>query len=255
MSDRGARTHWLDSAIAPQRAGPSAVMRLPERNRLLGALPAEDYSRLLPDLKPVQLNTRQRLALPEEVLECVYFPRDAVVSMLVLMRDGKAVESAAVGNEGMVGLEVFLGNGLARDEIVVQFGGEALSMSAASFRRAVGRSGELQSLLHQYSLALLHQLARAAGCNQVHSVDERCARWLLTSQDRVGRDEFPVTHDVLAKILGVRRASVSVAAEAMQRGGLIQYRQGSVHIVDRRRLERVACEDYRLSKAAYDELY
>jgi CRP-like cAMP-binding protein len=101
----------------------------------------------------------------------------------------------------------------------------------------------------------MNQLARTAGCNRVHSVDERCARWLLATGDRVGRDEFPLTHEFLAKMLGVRRASVSQAAEALQRAGLIQYRQGWIHIVDRRRLETAACEDYRLSKAAYDQLY
>jgi CRP-like cAMP-binding protein len=128
-------------------------------------------------------------------------------------------------------------------------------MPAAVFRRAVGRSAALQTLLQHYSLALMNHLARTAGCNQVHSVDERCARWLLMSQDRVGRDYIPVTHDFLAKMLGVRRASVSQVAEGLQRGGLIHYRQGRIRIIDRRRLERVACEDYRLSKAAYDELY
>jgi CRP-like cAMP-binding protein len=221
----------------------------------LAALPAEDYATLLPQLRPVQLKARQRLALPDEPLDCVYFPRDSAVSMLVVMQDGKAVESAAVGNEGMLGLEIFLGDGLARDEIVVQIGGEALAMPAPAFRRAVGRSTALQGLLQNYSLALMNHLARTAGCNQVHSVDERCARWLLMSQDRVGRDDIPVTHDFLAKMLGVRRASVSQVAEALQRGGLIHYRQGWIHIADRRRLERMACEDYRLSKAAYDELY
>jgi CRP-like cAMP-binding protein len=101
----------------------------------------------------------------------------------------------------------------------------------------------------------MNQLARTAGCNRVHSVDQRCARWLLMSQDRVGRDQFPLTHEFLARMLGVRRASVSQAAEGLQRAGLIEYRQGWIHIVDRARLEQQACEDYRLSRAAYDQLY
>jgi CRP-like cAMP-binding protein len=254
MADPTARA-YLNGGLVLHASGPPPVIRLHERNRLLAALPAEDYATLLPQLRPVQLKARQRLALPDEPLDCVYFPRDSAVSMLVVMQDGKAVESAAVGNEGMLGLEIFLGNGLARDEIVVQIGGEALAMPAAVFRRAVGRSAALQTLLQHYSLALMNHLARTAGCNQVHSVDERCARWLLMSQDRVGRDHIPVTHDFLAKMLGVRRASVSQVAEGLQRGGLIHYRQGWIRIIDRRRLERVACEDYRLSKAAYDELY
>jgi CRP-like cAMP-binding protein len=119
----------------------------------------------------------------------------------------------------------------------------------------VARSLPLQHLLQRYALALMNQLARTAGCNRVHSVDERCARWLLMSQDRVGRDEFELTHEFLAKMLGVRRASVSQAAESLQRVGLIEYRQGWIHILDRTRLEGVACEDYRLTRVAYDQLY
>jgi CRP-like cAMP-binding protein len=209
----------------------------------------------VPDLQVVHLQARQQIALPEAPIHRIYFPHDAVVSMLVLMEDGKVVESAAVGNEGMIGLEVFLGDGQARDDLIVQIGGESAVMPADVFRRAVGRSLPLQTLLQRYSLALMNQLARTAGCNRVHSVDERCARWLLATGDRVGRDEFPLTHEFLAKMLGVRRASVSQAAEALQRAGLIQYRQGWIHLVDRRRLETAACEDYRLSKAAYDQLY
>lgn len=226
-----------------------------ERNRLLAVLPVDEFARLRPELEIVQLRARQHLALPEEALDRVYFPRDAVVSMIVLMDDGRSVESAAIGNEGLVGLEVFLGDGLARDEITVQIGGEALSMRSTAFRRVVAQSPGLQGLLQHYSLALMNQLARTAGCNRVHSVDERCARWLLMSQDRVGRDEFSLTHEFLAKMLGVRRASVSQAAEGLQRAGLIEYRQGWIHIVNRAQLERVACEDYRLSREAYDRLY
>jgi CRP-like cAMP-binding protein len=230
-------------------------MRVPERNHLLAALPADEYARLLPALESVQLQARQQLAAPDEPTERVYFPRDAVVSMLVLMEDGKVVESAGVGNEGMVGLEVFLGNGLGREDTVVQIGGNAASMHSAAFRTAVQQSLPLQTLLQHYSLALMNQLARTAGCNRVHTVDERCARWLLMSQDRVGRDSYPLTHEFLAKVLGVRRASVSQAAEGLQRAGLIEYRQGWIRILDRARLEGVACEDYRLSRAAYDQVY
>jgi CRP-like cAMP-binding protein len=230
-------------------------MRPPERNRLLAALPAQEYARLLPELDSVQLQARQQLTTLDEPTERLYFPRDAVVSMLVLMEDGKVVESAMVGNEGIVGLEVFLGNGLGREDIVVQIAGQSGSMRSTAFRTAVRQSIALQTLLQHYSLALMNQLARTAGCNRVHSVEERCARWLLMSQDRVGRDSFPLTHEFLAKVLGVRRASVSQTAEGLQRAGLIEYRQGWIRIVDRDGLEYVACEDYRLSRAAYDQLY
>jgi CRP-like cAMP-binding protein len=230
-------------------------MRAPERNRLLAALAAQEYARVLPDLDSVQLQARQQLTALDEPTERVYFPRDAVVSMLVLMEDGKVVESAMVGNEGIVGLEVFLGNGLGREDIVVQIGGMAGSMRSSAFRTAVRQSVALQTLLQHYSLALMNQLARTAGCNRVHSVEERCARWLLMSEDRVGRDSFPLTHEFLARVLGVRRASVSQTAESLQRAGIIEYRQGWIRILDRSGLESVACEDYRLSRGAYDQMY
>jgi CRP-like cAMP-binding protein len=230
-------------------------MRAPERNRLLAALPAQEYARVLPDLVSVQVQARQQLTALDEPTERVYFPRDSVVSMLVLMEDGKVVESAMVGNEGIVGLEVFLGNGLGREDIVVQIAGSAWAMRSSAFRTTVRQSVALQTLLQHYSLALMNQLARTAGCNRVHSVKTRCARWLLASQDRVGRDSFPLTHEFLAKVLGVRRASVSQTAESLQRSGFIEYRQGWIRIIDRDGLESVSCEDYRLSRAAYDQLY
>ncbi|HEV7662423.1 MAG TPA: Crp/Fnr family transcriptional regulator [Chloroflexota bacterium] len=216
---------------------------------------ADEFSQLRPVLETVQLQAHQHLALPEEPMERVYFPRDAVVSMIVLMDDGRSVECAAIGNEGLVGLEVFLGDGRTRDEVVVQISGEALSLHATDFRQAIRTSPRLQRLLQHYSLALMNQLARTAGCNRVHSVEERCARWLLMSLDRVGRSEFGLTHEFLAKMLGVRRASVSQTAEHLQRVGLIDYRQGWMRILDRAGLEDLACEDYRLSSEAYDQLY
>jgi CRP-like cAMP-binding protein len=231
------------------------VTESPERNRLLAALPSQEYARLLACVQPVDLKTGQQLAFPERPFERVYFPRGAVVSMLVLMEDNKTVEGAVIGNEGIVGLEIFLGDGLARNILLVQIGGEAVSMPAMTFRTVVGGSLPLQVLLQRYSLALMNQMVRTAACNRMHQVNERCARWLLMSRDRVGRDDFPLTHDFLARMLGVRRASVSEAAESLQRSGLIRYRQGRLQIVNGRGLEAAACEDYRLSKAGYDQMY
>jgi CRP-like cAMP-binding protein len=210
---------------------------------------------LLPELDRVHLNARQQLASRDQSTEQVYFPRDAMMSMLVLMEDGKTVESAAIGNEGIIGLEIFLGDGRAQDIVMVQIGGEAMCMPANSFRTSVAASHSLQTLLQRYSLALINQIVRTAGCNRVHSINERCARWLLMCRDRVGQNQFPLTHDFLARTLGVRRASVSEAAENLQRAGLIRYRQGRINILDGPGLERAACEDYRLSKAAYDRIY
>jgi CRP-like cAMP-binding protein len=207
------------------------------------------------ELVSVHLDAGQRLAFPEETIEHVYFPRDAVMSMLVSMGDGKTVESAAVGNEGILGLEVFLGSGIALEETLVQISGEAARMTAILFRSAVGRSAELQDVLQRFALGLMNQIARNAGCNRVHTVEERCARMLLMSRDQTGRDDFSLTHEFLAKMLGVRRASVSQAAENLQRADLIRYRQGRIHILDGDGLENAACEDYRLTRAVYDRLY
>lgn len=202
----------------------------------------------------VQLTTGQDLGSPGHGFARVYFPRRAVVSMLVLMDGNKSVESAVIGNEGIVGLEVFLGDGSPRDRLLVHVGGEAVSVKAATFVALIAGSPAWQELLQRYSVALMTQIARTAGCNQMHSVSERCARWLLMTLDRVGRDDFPMTHDFLASMLGIRRASVSEAAESLQERGLIQYRLGRIRIVDRTGLEAASCEDYRLSKAAYDQI-
>jgi CRP-like cAMP-binding protein len=203
----------------------------------------------------VRLDAKQVLAAPEEPVRYVYFPRDAVLSLVVPMEDGTAVEGAILGNEGVVGLQVFLGEGAAMEEIVVQVPGEAARMRANDFRVALASNCELQMLLHRYSLALMTQLARTAGCNRLHSVEKRVARSLLMCRDRAGRGTFPLTHECLASLLGVRRASVSVAAEALQNAGVIGYRRGTITIRDVERLEAASCEDYLLCRAGYDHVY
>jgi CRP-like cAMP-binding protein len=226
-----------------------------QQNRFLSALPSSQLAGIASQLDPVRLESKQVLAVPEETIRDIYFPVDTVVSLLVPMQEGKAVEGATVGNEGLVGLQAFLGGGAATEEIVVQIPGQAGRMHAADFRAALAHSFPLQTLLKQYTLALMNQLARTAGCNKVHPVEARCARWLLMCRDRVGRDTFPLTHESLASLLGVRRASVTETAGALQEAGIIHYHRGTLTILDPQRLEAAACEDYRLSKAAYDELY
>ncbi len=225
-----------------------------ERNRLLAALGPAEYARLEPHLHRVTLAHHERIASPGQPIETVYFPQDAVISMIVIMDDGKSIESAAIGNEGFVGLEQFLGDGVAHDKIVVQIAGSASALTAGEFRGSVRGSLPLQLLLQRYSLALMNQISRTAGCNQVHTVNERCARWLLMCRDRVGRDDFALTHEFLGTMLGVRRASVSEAAESMRGSGLISYRQGRVRILNVAGLKALACEDYVLSKAGYDHM-
>jgi len=236
------------------RTSPTATVGQ-EQNRLLASLPHSDYARLLPDLGEVRLDVKRVLALADEPMRHVYFPRDVVISLLVSMEDGSAVEGASVGNEGMVGLSVFLGNDAPTDEMVVQIAGTAAQIPVESFRKALERSSAMRAVLLHYTQALMSHLARAAGCNRAHSVQERSARWLLMTNDRLGRDSFRLTHESLAGLLGVRRASISEAAETLQRAGLVEYRAGWMTIVDRHGLEMAACEDYRLVRDAYARMY
>jgi hypothetical protein len=175
--------------------------------------------------------------------------------MLVLMEDGQSVEGATIGSEGVAGLSVFLGDGSSQDEVICQVPGPAARMSADRFRAAYERSRALHDQLHRYTLALMGQIGRTAGCNRVHPIDERCARWLLMTADRCGADEFPLTQEFLAIMLGVRRPSVTVAAGVLQHAGLIRYRRGIVSIIDRAGLEDAACEDYRLTRDIYERMY
>jgi CRP-like cAMP-binding protein len=227
----------------------------PEKNRLLASLPAADYQRLAPHFETVRLQARQMLASPEQPMRYVYFPRDAMVTFLVPMEDGSAAEGATVGNEGMIGLQVFLGDGLASEEIVPVILGEAVRVPTNVFKDVVQHSQAFQTALHRYIQALMHQMARTAGCNRVHTVDQRCARLLLMSSDGVGQRTFSVTHEFLATMLAVRRASVTEAAGALQQAGLIAYHRGQMTIRNRQALEAVACEDYRLTRDTYDRLY
>jgi CRP-like cAMP-binding protein len=226
-----------------------------EPNRLLAAIPESEYQCLAPHLEIVDLETRKILAWPNEPIRYVYFPRDSVVALLVPMEDGSGVEGACVGNEGMIGLEVFLGGGVVNQEFVQVIPGEALRMRACAFREALQRSPTLRRVLNRFTLVLMNQMARISGCHRAHPVHQRCARWLLMCHDRLGgRDTFAATHQLMSDVLSVRRASISEAARTLQQAGAIAYRRGQMTILDRAALERAACEDYRLCRAYYDQL-
>jgi len=226
-----------------------------ERNRLLAALPAPDYELMLAYLETVELPAQHVLAWPEQPIEYVYFPRDGLVSVLVPMESGKSVEGAVVGNEGIVGLQAFLGDGVAREELVQITAGQAARLPVSVFRETVKRSRTLQTLLSRYALALITHMARTAGCNRVHSVEQRLARLLLMIGDRTGRKELALTHDLLAGMLGARRASVTEAFGVLADAGLIDYRRGQLTVKERLGLEAAACEDYRLSRDAFERMF
>jgi CRP-like cAMP-binding protein len=225
-----------------------------ERNCLLAALPDFEYERLASELEDVQLRARQLLALPDAPMSRVYFGRGAVVSMLVPMLDGSAIECATVGREGMVGLEALLSDGTAHMEVVVHVGGDAAALDAYVFRNAVSRSAELRRVIRQYTQSLLYQIERTAGCNLRHPVHDRVARVLLMVRDAVGQSTFPLTQDMLAAMLGVRRASVTQAASSLHSAGLIRYRRGLMTILDADGLRAAACIDYQLTHAIHERL-
>jgi CRP-like cAMP-binding protein len=226
-----------------------------EQNHLLASLPCDEYSRLMVDLEPVCLRAKQIISLPDEPIRHVYFLRDAVVSLLVEMDDRSTIEVASVGSEGLIGLGAFLGESMETDQLAVQIPGHAARMTTSAFHEALWHSSRLQLVLQRYTMAFMNQLARSAGCNGLHSVQQRCARLLLMNADRLGRKVVPLTHESLAMLLGVRRASVTVAALEFHRLGLIEYQRGNICILDRDGLENVACEDYRQCRDRYERIY
>jgi len=223
-------------------------------NHLLAALPADDYARIRPHLMTVQVEQKQQIALPNRRIEAVYFPVDSVTSVLAVTSDGGRVEIATIGNEGMAGLPVFLGAESSPSHAFVQVPGTAERMTAEVFGREAARDGALRQLLQRYAQGFLNQVSQATVCNQRHSAGQRLARWLLAVQDRVGREEFQLTHEFMGQMLGVRRETVSEVAGALQQRGLIGYRWGQLRVLDRPGLERAACECYRIVRDEFERL-
>jgi CRP-like cAMP-binding protein len=224
------------------------------RNCILAALPRAEYRRCAPSLERVPLELRQLLFDVDEPIAHVYFCESAVVSVVSIMSDGTAVETATVGNEGMVGLPVFHGVDRTAAQAFCQIPGEALRMTTSAFQAELRHQGALGMLLGRYAEAMFTQVAQSSACNRVHPMRERCARWLLTTHDRVGGDEFPLTHRFLAQMLGVRRATVTEAAGSLQEAGLIEYRMGRVLVLDRLGLETASCECYAIIRRAFGHL-
>ena len=226
------------------------------------ALPAGEYARLLPHLEPVELGPRQVAWHAEAPIHSVYFPRTAVFSLLTPLAGEPPVEAATVGCEGFVGTPVVLGARTTAVQALAQIPGTAARLDAgrlAAWLRAPGAlAGVLFPLLLRYAQALQEQTAQSVACNRRHGIDERCARWLLMTHDRVGADRgvdaFPLTQDFLAVMLGVRRASVTVAAGMLQQAGLIRYSRGRIAVRDRAGLEAASCECYGTVRRKYAQL-
>jgi CRP-like cAMP-binding protein len=212
-------------------------------NTLLTALPRRDYENLMLDGEMVDLQLRQVLHEPDEEARHVYFPLSGVISLLTVLEDGSAVEIATVGSEGMADFAAYLGmESPAR--WLVQVPGKALRLEARNMRVQADKSEAIQRVMHNYMLAMFILVSQTAACNRRHPVEERCARWLLMTHDRVNSDSFPMTHEFLADMLGVRRPSVSIAMGILSKAGFMRYKRGKVEIVDRKGLEEAACECY-----------
>lgn len=214
-------------------------------NKLLALLPVEDYRRLIPDLRHVTLQSGDVLQRQAEKAQPVFFLRSGLCSIIRRTRDGQSAEVASIGNEGLVGVTAFFEDAAMDNlETVMLVGGDADSMSINAFRREIGRHGSLDTVVSRYVKAFIATLMTSAACNALHPIDKRCARWILQAHDRLGSDEVPVTHEMLAAVLGVRRASVTVAATTLHRAGLIDYGHRRLHVRNREGLEAAACECY-----------
>jgi len=223
-------------------------------NRLLGLLPRRDYERLRPHLHRVALEYRQSLYRAHRPIGFVYFIETGVGSLVNTMANGDASEVGTIGNEGMVGLPLVLGDDRAPTSVYIQVPGVGLGMNAARFKKELARSASMRTVMLHYAHAFFNQVAQSAACNQFHSIEQRCCRWMLMTHDRMQSDEFLLTQEFLAMMLGVQRTGVTVAASALQRAGLIRYKRGNVTILDRRGLIRRSCECYGVSKREFDRL-
>ncbi len=213
-------------------------------NRILAALPRADYARLSPHLQRVEIVTGAILQEEAERQDHVFFPESGILSLVSSLENGEQIEVAGVGNEGMVGVSVFLGVPAAPIQVISQVPGTALRLTAARLHEETQRGGALYDRLGRYVHALLITMGQTIACNRFHDLDSRCARWLLTAHDRVGGDDFVLTHQFLAMMLGVRRAGVSTIAGRLQKSGVISYSQGHVSVRDRKALEAASCECY-----------
>ena len=215
----------------------------------------EEYNRLEPHLEQVQLEFRQVLSEPGRPIEHVYFPNSGVLSWLAVLEDGSSVEVATIGNEGMTGIRLLLGAETAPARVIVQVPGSAMRLSSAQLKVATfRRDSSLVHILHRYLSAFLTQVTQSVACNTLHPLVQRLARWLLMTHDRVQADQFPLTHELLAMMLGVRRASVTEVARKLQNAGLIRYVHGKITVLNRAGLEAASCECYRAVKKDFDEL-
>ena len=223
-------------------------------NQLLAALPDAEWRRWLPTLESVEMPLGQVLYESGKTLTHVYFPTTSIVSLLYVMENGASAEIAVVGNEGIVGISLFMGGGSTPSRAVVQSAGRGLRLEAQTMKDEFDKNGLVLHLLLRYTQALITQMAQTAVCNRHHSLDQQLCRWLLLSLDRLQGDELVMTQELIANMLGVRREGVTEAALSLQHAGLIRYARGRISVLDRPGLEKRTCECYAVVKKEYDRL-
>jgi CRP-like cAMP-binding protein len=224
-------------------------------NKLLARLPADDYRRLLPDLERIRIRAKRALVQPSVPARKIYFLSGGVCSISQVMADGQMAGVAVVGNEGLVGMGALGGDPESGQTAVVEIAdGDAQVMDVKAFHREMARQTSFSHLVHRYAQAFVESLMQSVACNALHPIEKRCARYLLEIRDRVGGNEFPLTQDVLAMLLGVRRASVTLAAGTLHRAGLIDHAHRNIVIIDPAGLEHAACECYAIIKGHFARL-
>lgn len=228
------------------------------KNRLLAALPADDFRRLSPFLKRVPIRLKQVLQKNGAPVRVVYFLNGGVASITTVLADGTSVEAATVGDEGMLGVEAFLSEkAVAPGETLIQvpaMGADAESMAVNDFRRETQKPGAFQDLVGRYTQVVIAQMMQSTACNALHHVQQRCARWLLMTHDRMHEQDFTLSHEFLAVMLGVQRPTVSIVAATLQEAGFIRYIHGRVTVTNRPGLEDASCECYPIIRAHFDSL-
>jgi len=226
----------------------------PVTNRLLAALPLDEYERLRPQLQPVSFSLGEVVYEFGGHLDYVYFPTTSIVSLLYTMENGTSAEMGLTGNDGVVGIALFMGGGTMPNRAVVQSAGGAIRMKAKLLQDEFALGGKFQQLLLRYTQALITQISQTAVCNRLHSVEQQLCRWLLLSHDRIPSDKLVMTQELIADMLGVRREGVTVAAGRLQDAGAISYVRGHITILDRERLEATVCECYKVVRDEFERL-
>jgi CRP-like cAMP-binding protein len=259
MLDRGsliAASNMLNTFLLSGRARNVAMDKQTDarKNRLLAALPEEALERWLPHLEPVDMPLGHVLYEPGSTLSHVYFPTSAIVSLLYVMENGASAEIAVVGNEGIVGISLFMGGGSTPSRAVVQSAGEGFRLEAQLMKDEFDLAGPALHLLLRYTQALITQMAQTAVCNRHHTLHQQLCRWLLLSLDRLQGTELVMTQELIANMLGVRREGVTEAAQKLQSLGVIDYKRGHIQVLDRAGLEKCTCECYAVVKKEYERL-